>query len=492
MNRLGLTALPRLPPAVARPAYDPAAVAVGILHLGLGAFHRAHQAVYTDTVLARDPQWGICGVSLKTARATEALRAQQSLYTVVTRGEEGVTARVVGSVREALFAGADHAGVIARLADPRIRVITATVTEKGYCHDPATGALNTAHPDVVHDVAYPNAPRSAVGMLVAGFSARRAAAAGPVTFVCCDNLPHNGGTVAGIVRAFADARESGLAAWIDANVTFPSTMVDRIVPATQPSDVDDVARILGVHDAVPVVAEAFTQWVIEDRFAAARPSWEEGGAQMVGDVAPFETMKLRLLNGSHSTLAYAGFLLGHEYAWQAALDPQLAALVERQMAVEIMPTVQTPPGIDLRHYCAQLMQRFRNPALPHRTAQIAMDGSQKLPQRWLGTVRDRVRAGATYDLLAFSVAAWIRYASGRDDEGKSIAIADPLAATFAQIVRDTHAAPLNLADAFLDLHQVFGTDLSASSVFRHTVRAKVSALFRDGMRVSLARQLGDV
>jgi len=487
--QLGLAALPHLPPDVARPAYDPANVAVGILHLGLGAFHRAHQAVYTDTVLARDPQWGICGVSLKTARATEALRAQQGLYSVATRSEEGTAARVVGSVREALFAGTDREDVIARLADPRIRVITATVTEKGYCHDSATGALNIAHPDIAHDLAHPKAPRSAVGMLVAGLSARRHAGAGPVTFVCCDNLPHNGETVAGIVRAFADAQEPALPGWIDDNVKFPSTMVDRIVPATQPSDVDDVERILGMRDAAPVVAEAFTQWVIEDRFAAARPSWEEGGAQFVADVAPFETMKLRLLNGSHSTLAYVGFLLGHEFAWQAALDPQLGALVERQMAEEIMPTVKTPPGIDLRHYSAQLMQRFRNPALPHRTHQIAMDGSQKLPQRWLGTVRDRIKAGVSSDLLAFSVAAWIRYSCGRDEAGNHIAIADPLAVTFAQIVRDTREAPANLADAFLDLHQVFGTDLSANPVFRDAVRRKVVALFRDGMRASLARQL---
>ncbi|MGI8896437.1 MAG: mannitol dehydrogenase family protein, partial [Casimicrobiaceae bacterium] len=360
-----------------------------------------------------------------------------------------------------------------------------------YCHDPATGALNMAHPNIAHDLAHPDAPQSAVGMLVAGLIKRRHAAGGPVTFVCCDNLPHNGATVAGIVRAFADAQEPGLRGWIDANVTFPSTMVDRIVPATQPSDIDDVERLIGMRDAAPVVAEAFTQWVIEDRFAAARPSWEEGGAQLVADVAPFETMKLRLLNGSHSTLAYVGFLLGHEFVWQAALDSQLAALVERQMVVEIMPTVKTPQGIDLRHYCAQLMRRFRNPALPHRTQQIAMAGSQKLPQRWLGTVRDRLAAGASCDLLAFSVAAWIRYSCGRDEAGNPITIADPLAATFAQIVRDTNGAPANLADAFLGLHQVFGADLPANPAFGGVVRAKVVALFRDGMRASLARQLHD-
>jgi fructuronate reductase len=489
MNDLSLRTLADLPPAVVRPAYDPARVGVGILHLGLGAFHRAHQAVYTDDILARDPRWGICGVSLKTSRATLLLAAQDGLYTVLTKDSDGTEARVIGSVRETLFAGADRARLVARFADHRIAMVTATVTEKGYCHDPATGALNRAHPDIVHDLAHPDAPESAVGILTAGLAARRAANAGPLTLVCCDNLPHNGRMVERLVTTFAHERDPALGEWIGAHVTFPCSMVDRIVPATTDADLVEAQRLLGVHDAAPVAAEAFGQWVIENRFAGARPAWEEAGAQFVADVAPFETMKLRLLNGSHSTLAYLGYLMGHDFIWQASSDPLLATLVERQMRDEIAPTLPAPPGVDLAAYGAQLMQRFRNSALPHRTRQIAMDGSQKLPQRLLGTVRDRIGAGAPFPHLALAVAGWIRYASGTDEQGSAIAVADPLAATFAGIVADARGDAGPVADGFLDLKAVFGADLVAHYAFREAVRRNVVALFRDGTRTTLARHL---
>ncbi len=493
MNRLSLRTMADLPGGVVRPGYDPSRVAVGILHLGLGAFHRAHQAVYTDDVLARDPRWGICGVSLKTPRAVEPLAAQDGLYSVLTKGSDGTECRVIGSVRETLFAGADRASLVARFADPRIAIVTATVTEKGYCHDPATGELNRTHPDIVHDLAHPDAPESAVGILTAGLAARRAAdlgkLAGPLTFVCCDNLPHNGRMVEGIVAAFARERDAALAGWIGDNVTFPCAMVDRIVPATTDADLAEADSLLGVHDAAPVVAERFGQWVIENRFAGARPAWEEAGGQFVADVAPFETMKLRLLNGSHSTLAYLGFLMRHDFVWQAASDSLLATLVERQMVEEIAPTLARPPGTDLNVYGGQLMQRFRNTALPHRTRQIAMDGSQKLPQRLLGTVRDRISAGASYAHLALAIAGWIRYASGSDEQGGRIDVADPLAPAFAGIVGDALGDPGAIADGFLDLKPVFGADLVAHYAFREAVRRNVVALFRDGTRTTLARHL---
>jgi fructuronate reductase len=490
MNRLSLRALSGMKQGVIRPAFDPARVTVGVIHLGLGAFHRAHQAVYTDDILASDARWGICGVSLKTPRAIEPLAAQDGLYTVLTKGSDGTAARIIGSVRETRFAGADRAALIARFADPNIAVVTSTVTEKGYCHDPATGALNREHPDIAHDLAHPDAPVSAIGILVAGLAARRAAKSGPLssslTFVCCDNLPHNGRMVQGLVAAFARERDPALAEWIGAHVAFPSSMVDRIVPATT-----DAERLLGAHDAAPVAAEAFGQWVIENRFAGARPAWETAGAQFVADVAPFEMMKLRLLNGSHSTLAYLGFLMGHDFVWQAAADPLLAKLIERQMAEEIVPTLARPADTDLNAYCGQLMQRFRNSALPHRTKQIAMDGSQKLPQRLLGTVRDRITAGAPYTHLALAVAGWIRYASGTDEAGKRIDVADPLAATFAGIVNEAPGDPVAIADGFLDIKAIFGNDLVAHHAFREAVRGNTAALFRDGARATLARHLVD-
>jgi fructuronate reductase len=330
---------------------------------------------------------------------------------------------------------------------------------------------------------------SAIGIIVAGIAARRDAGSGALTFVCCDNLPHNGQMVEGLVGAFARRRDPELARWIADHVTFPATMVDRIVPATTDADLAEAQQQLGLHDAAPVTAEPFGQWIIEDRFAAARPRWEEAGAQLVADVAPFELMKLRLLNGSHSTLAYLGYLMGHEYVWQASRDSLLAPLIERQMAEEIVPTLAQPPGIDLARYCAQLLERFRNPALPHRTRQIAMDGSQKLPQRLLGTVRDRLAAGASTRHLTLAIAGWIRYASGRDERGNAIDVQDPLAEDFRRIVRNASGEPATIADRFLDIASIFGTDLAGNAAFRRAVRAHAIALFRDGVAATLASHL---
>jgi len=489
MDALSLATLPRVAAGAARPDYDVAALRVGIVHLGLGAFHRAHQAIYTDSVVARDPQWGICGVSLKTPRASLALNAQGGLYTALEKDVSGARARIVGSLREALFLGSDRARVVARMAAPEVRVVTLTVTEKGYCHDPATGKLNLEHPDIVHDVAHPDAAASAPGLLVAGLAARHAAGAGPLNIVCCDNLPHNGRVVESIVVAFAQARDPALADWIRGHVAFPSTMVDRIVPATTDADIADVARRIGLADVAPVVFEPFRQWVIEERFVASRPAWENDGAEFVTDVAPFETMKLRLLNGSHSTLAYLGFLAGHATIWQASSDPSLAPLVERQMKEEIVPTLVAPPGTNLLAYCAELMRRFRNPALPHKTQQIAMDGSQKLPQRLLGTIRDRIAAGAPFDHLALAVAGWVRYACGTDERGGKIAVSDPLATTFERIVAAAGNDPARIAAGFLDLAPVFGRDLGTHAAFRDGVTRNVVALFKDGVRTTLAQHL---
>jgi fructuronate reductase len=296
--------------------------------------------------------------------------------------------------------------------------------------------------------------------------------------------------VQGLVAEFAQRSDASLAAWIEANVAFPSTMVDRIVPATTDVDVAEAQRQLGVHDAAPVTAEPFGQWVIEDRFAAARPRWEDAGAQFVSDVAPFEVMKLRLLNGSHSTLAYLGFLLGHEFVWQASRDPLIATLIERQMAEEIVPTIARPPGIDLAAYCGDLMTRFRNAALPHKTRQIAMDGSQKLPQRLLAVVRDRLTASAPLVHLPLAIAGWIRYASGSDEHGGRIDVQDPLAETFRAIVQEANGDPGPIADGFLDLASVFGADLVAHYAFREAVRGKVIRLFNEGAQVTLAHHLG--
>ena len=485
-RRLSASTLRDLPPQVAKPRYDIGKVGIGIVHLGLGAFHRAHQAVLTDALLASDPRWGICGVSLKSPRICQALKPQDGLYSVLEKSVEATTARVVGSLREVLFLGDDREQLLARLAAPAVQIVSLTVTEKGYCHDPATGRLNFRHPEILHDLETPQAAVSTIGVLTAGLSARRAAGAGPVTVVCCDNLPHNGRTVQGIVRAYAQAVDPSLAEWVDANVTFPCTMVDRIVPATTDSDIAEAARLLGAADAAPVVAEPFIQWVVEDRFAGARPRWEDAGAELVTDVAPFETMKLRILNGSHSTLAYLGYLAGYDFIWQASSDPELSTLVERLMVEEVIPTLAAPPGVDLAAYGAQIRERFRNPALPHRTKQVAMDGSQKLPKRLLDTVRERLAGGGSIAHLALAIAGWIRYASGTDEAGQPIAVSDPISAKFAAIASAAQGNASQIADGFLDLVEVFGADLSSNPTFRRAVSRDVGTLFRDGVRRTLS------
>jgi len=469
-------------PGVRGPGYDPHAVSVGIVHLGLGNFHRAHQAVYTDAVLADDPVWGICGVSLRTRGAVDALVAQDQLYTVLERGPEGTRAQVIGSLREALAGPDGVALAIRRIAAPATRIVSLTVTEKGYCHLPASGRLDTAHPEIVHDLAHPDAPRSAPGVLLAGLAARMPTGT-PVTVLTCDNLPHNGALVRGLMLELAERRAPPLARWVEANVTFPATMVDRIVPATIPADLA-TAREFGLNDTVPVATEPFSQWVIEDHFANGRPAWEMAGAQFVADVAPFELMKLRMLNGAHSTMAYLGYLAGHEFIYQASSDPGLARTVEA-LWDEIAPTLPPTPGIDIPVYRRELMRRFRNTALPHRTWQIAMDGSQKLPQRLLAAARARLAADQSIDTIALAVAAWMRYLSGRDEHGQAIDVRDPLAATFASVVAAAAGNTRELCARLLAIEPVFGRDLPADPRFAGVVQGHLERLFARGVRATL-------
>ena len=471
----------KLPANVRRPDYDPRAVSTGMVHLGLGNFHRAHQAVYTDAVLADDPAWGICGVSLRTRGAVDALAAQQHRYTLLERGPDGTNARVIGSLREALAGPEGVTQAIRRIACSATRIVSLTVTEKGYCHLPATGRLDAAHPDIVHDLAHPDAPRSAPGVLLAGLAARQPSGL-PVSVLTCDNLPHNGALVKKLVLELAGLRDPRLARWIEADVTFPATMVDRIVPATTPADLETVHQ-LGLVDAVPVATEPFSQWVIEDRFAAGRPAWENAGAQFVADVAPFELMKLRMLNGAHSTMAYLGYLAGHEFIYQASSDAGLARVVEG-LWDELAPTLPATPGIDIPAYRRDLMRRFRNSALPHRTWQIAMDGSQKLPQRLLAAARARLAANQSIDTIALAVAAWMRYVGGRDENGQPIDVRDPLAATFAGVAAATNG-PGELAAGLLALPQIFGSDLPADARFADPVRRHLERLFKHGVRAVL-------
>ncbi len=485
MDRLCEATLDRLDPSVERFAYDREDIETGIVHLGVGAFHRGHQAVYTDALLAEDPNWGILGVSLRTGETRDALFPQDNLYTVSAVDGDGARRRVIGSLTGVMIAREDPTGLHVRLADPEVRIVSTTVTEKGYCHDPATGTLNEDDPEIVHDLKHLDHARSTIGTIVGGLRHRRDRGLAPFTVLACDNLPANGHTLRGLVVRFAELFDSDLGKWVADEVRFPSTMVDRIVPATTDADRASVAAAIGLEDAWPIVTEPFTQWVVEDDFPLGRPAWERVGVEFVSDVAPYELMKLRLLNGSHSTLAYLGYLMGHETVAAAMGEPALARLVADLMANESAPTLPAL-SVDLSAYRGDLLARFRNPALKHRTWQIAMDGSQKLPQRLLGTIRDRLTLGAPIDRLALGVAAWMRYVTGIDERGAAIDVRDPLAARLRAIADEAGPIAARLAPALAGVHEVFGADLPADPRFMAAVTTALDRLYRFGAQATVA------
>ncbi|MFC3703360.1 mannitol dehydrogenase family protein [Devosia honganensis] len=488
MTRLSAAFLAQPRTGVQIPDYDRKQVRPGIVHLGIGAFHRAHMAVYVDDLLGRDPDWGIVGASLRRPDTKEALEPQDGLYTIAVRDAAGTHPRVIGSILRVMDANSEREDLLSLMADPAIRIVSLTVTEKGYCHDPATGELDETHPDIVHDLAHPGAPRSAPGMIVEALARRRAEGVVPFTVMSCDNLPSNGETAKRIVTRFAALRDAALGAWVK-DVAFPSTMVDRIVPSTTDADRAEVTELIGAEDAWPIMTEPFTQWVIEDDFPGGRPAFEAVGAQLVADVEPFEHMKLRMLNGSHSTMAYAGYLGGYEYIAEVMGDAAYVKLIHDLMSEEVMPTLDMP-GVDLGAYRDQLLERFRNPALRHRTWQIAMDGSQKLPQRLLGTIRDRIAAGQEFGRLALGVAAWMRYVTGVDEDGNEIDVRDPLALRMHAIAADAGDDPAALFAGLTSLSEVFGTDLADNETFRAAVVGQLESLFDKGARATVKAAAG--
>lgn len=484
--RLSNATLGALPQGIRRPAYDRTALATGIVHLGVGAFHRSHQAFYTDGVLAADPAWGIVAASLRRPATRDALAPQDGLYTLSERSGAGERLRVIGAIRRLLVAPENPTALIDAMTDPRVRIVSLTVTEKGYCHDPATGELNETHPDILHDLAAPLEPRSVPGFIVEALRRRQETGAPPFTLLTCDNLPSNGRLTKRILDRFAVLRDRDLGAFVAAELVCPSTMVDRITPATTKNDQARIAAALGVHDAGPVITEPFSQWVIEDRFPTGRPAWEDLGAELVHDVKPYEQMKLRLLNGAHSTLAYLGYLAGYETVAEVMSDRAFERLVRSLMDEEVTPTLDLPLGTDLEAYKAALVDRFRNPALRHRTWQIAMDGSQKLPQRLLGTIRDRLASRAPFDRLALGVAAWMRYVTGIDEKGGTIDVRDPMAAELRAVTEKTGLSAIKLAPALLQIEDVFGSDLKSDERFVGAVTTALDRLLTLGSKGTIA------
>ena len=490
--RLGFDTLAALDPSV-RPAIDPRAVRTGIVHLGIGAFHRAHQAVYTeDAIAAAGGDWGICGVTERSPAVVEQLAPQDGLYTLAQRGADGERLRVVGSVRELCWAQADPRRVLERIADPAIRLVTLTVSEKGYRHDPATNRLRLDDPGIAADLELREG-QTVVGQLALGLDLRRRRTGAPVTVLCCDNLPDNGRVLGGLVREFAARLPDAdrLLGWLEADVRFPSTMVDRITPATTAGDRAQIEAALGVRDEGAVVTEPFSQWVIEDDFAAGRPAWDHAGAILTGDVGPYERIKLRLLNGSHSTIAYLGALAGYEFVADA-VSPRTPFLgtVRALMTDDVAPTLDVPDGFDLSAYQQQLLDRFANPALCHRTLQIAMDGSQKLPPRLLGTIADRRRAGAEPSLAALGVAAWMRYVSARrSDTGRVLPVDDPLADELAVRLRGCDDAAA-VVGALLSVTAIFGEELAGDDGLRELLTERLAMLAADGAERTARRLAG--
>jgi fructuronate reductase len=481
--RLSLRTLPSLRSAEA-PGYAPGDVRIGIVHLGIGAFFRAHAAVYTDDVLTEvGGDWGVCGVSQRSRTVPDQLDPQDGLYTVLERSGDGEpTARVIGSVREVLCAADEPSTVVERIAAPTTKLVTLTVTEKGYRYDPGTGRL-AMDDDLAADLAG-EAPRTVVGQLVRGMQQRQRTEAGPLTVVSCDNLPENGPLLAGLVHEFIaqlpPEEADPLTDWVRSSAAFPQTMVDRIVPATTDDDRAEIERLLGVRDDGVVVAEPFRQWVIEDAFAGPRPEWERAGAILTDDVGAYERVKLRLLNGTHSTVAYLGAVAGYGFIAEALADQRIAGAARRLITEDSTPTLTQPPGVELSAYGDQVLERFSNAALGHRTTQVAMDGSHKLPQRLLGTARERLAAGAEPRWVALGVAAWLRYLAGTTDAGEPITVDDPLAERLQPLTSADRSAS-EVTEAVLRIREVFGDDLGEDERFVELVTTWLDALRRHGV-----------
>ncbi|WP_422056471.1 mannitol dehydrogenase family protein [Sphingomonas sp.] len=434
MTILSHASLSSLPAMVETPAGRPA-LATGIVHFGPGAFHRAHQAAYIDRLLAEDPRWGIAAVSLRTRGTIDALAAQDGLYTLAIR--DAVPSLRVIAAHSAFLGPEDAVQTAALLADPQVRLVTSTVTEKGYCLA-SDGTLDLAHPDIVHDLAGAAAPRSVVGWIVQGLAARRAAGVTPFTVMPCDNLADNGRKLHAALIAYAGRVDAKLAAWIGAEVAVPCTMVDSITPASDATFLSDLKNKLGVEDAAGVQREAFAQWVVEDLGVDFGPDLKAAGAILTSDVSAWERAKLRILNGAHSSVAYLGLLRGAASVAEAMRDAALARFAETMVRDEIQPFVGTVPGLDLDRYHADVMQRFRNPAILHRLEQIAIDGSQKVPYR-LGDSLAANRAAGTLPVhIVTALAGWIVFLHARARAGTSIA--DPHAAVIAELAV-AHDAP---------------------------------------------------
>jgi fructuronate reductase len=488
MRRLSEDALSALPPSVRRPRYDRSRLAVGIAHIGVGAFHRCHQAEFTDDMLeARFGSWGVAGVNLYPPSLADMLAPQDHLYSRTLRQGASAETRVIGSILRGIDIedGASAEAAVEALAAPALGVVTMTVTEKGYCLIPASGALDTSNPQLRADLDGAAPPRTVLGLLAQALERRRATDAPGVTLISCDNVPSNGALLRSALTAFAATRSAPLARWIECNVAFPCSMVDRIVPATTRDDIAGIAEEIGVVDEAAVVGEPFRQWVIEDHFVGDRPPWDLAGVQFVRDAKPYETIKMRVLNAAQSTLSHLGALVGREFSFEAAADPMLRALVRRMLETETCSTLPDLEGMEVHAYVESSMGRIANSAIRHRCHQIGTDGSQKIVQRLLGPLRERLRTGRSADLLTLAVAGWIAYClSGARRFGKRWTPSDPWAETIIALGERSTEDFAALARAVLDIEAVFASDL-ATPPFAAAIGAHLRGLLAGDARAYL-------
>jgi len=483
------SSLDRLSPVVQLPGYDRTAITPGIFHIGVGGFHRAHQAVYLDDLLKRPghERWGYCGIGLleQDAAMRDVMCSQDCLYSVLELSPPGDRARVVGSIVEYLYAPGARESVLARLASRDCRIVSMTITEGGYYTEDGSGEFNHSHPDVVHDLQHPHAPRCSFGYLLEALDRRRKAGLAPFTMLSCDNLQHNGDLLRRMLLAFAGLRDAGLQTWIAEHAVFPNSMVDRIVPVSTEAHRELAREKFGIEDAWPVATEPFRQWVVEDRFPAGRPAWEDAGALMTSDVAPYEKMKIRLLNGSHQALCYIGMLLGYKGVHEAVGDTQIRRFLQIMMDEEVSPLLNTPAGIDLEAYKATLLERFANPAIGDRLERIGTDASVRMAGFILPSIREQLQRGGPIDCLAFTVSAWFHYVFRSSGRAGAVAAPDPLGPVLAEAALRGGPAP----DCLLGIRKVFDSGLASSVRFTGLVGRFYSAFRHSGPRGALARLL---
>jgi mannitol 2-dehydrogenase len=472
------------------PGYDRARVRTGVVHVGVGGFHRAHQAMYHDRLMNAGEalDWGICGVGLMPAdrRMQEALTAQDGLYTLVEKHADGsYEARVIGSITEYLFAPDDPDAVIEKLAGEPIRIASLTITEGGYALDPVTGDFDAADADVAHDLEPGAVPRTTFGLLTEALRRRRDRGLVPFTIMSCDNLQGNGQLAGRVFTAFARLRDPELGEWMEQEVAFPNSMVDRITPATTDDDRREVRERFGIEDRWPVVCEPFTQWVLEDAATAGRPPYEDAGVQVVANVEPYELMKLRLLNASHQAIAYFGHLCGYRFVHEAAQDPLFRRFLLGYMDEEATPTLAPVPGVDLDEYKHTLIERFSNPEVRDTIARLAAESSDRIPKWLLPVVRSQLAAGGEIRRSAAVVASWARYAEGIDEHGGRIEVVDRLADRLTGIARRQREDP----DAFIANRELFG-DLAGDERFAASYREALASLHERGARATLESLAG--